>query len=466
MKTYKGPGKTLNFIAPSGGVVSGSPYIIGSMFCVAITSEDVDDSFAGLVEGVAGLTKAGGTTAAVGAAAYFDETSGLIETADSGTNCLLGSFAKAATSGNTNARVRLDGKAFGDGNSDLSAKADKVASAVNGNFAGLNAAGNLTDSGSKPADFVDDFTRLNALLAAADAAVDLNSQNITGVGTVDGRTLATDGAKLDLIEDLADVTDAANVLAVLVGQNAVANEFAAALDTVQDAETIVGGVLTPDGTGKLLLVTNEGGVDDDLETIAMTNLSSKIGSKLVLINVGGGDTTLKNGTGNIAPTISGGAADFSISAGYWVGLLWTGAAWDIDPSVVSGDVILLLLEETLTPDHVAVEDAGFSIPIVIRKELTAAVTTHVLVASLDYAIRVIDVEVKALSTPGGGGETVKVTDGSSDITDTMAAATANTKARAATIDETKCELAAAGTLEAVTSGAAVDVEVIIHAVRI
>ena len=37
---------------------------------------------------------------------------------------------------------------------DISGKADKVKSAVNGNFAGLDASGNLTDSGKKAADFV------------------------------------------------------------------------------------------------------------------------------------------------------------------------------------------------------------------------------------------------------------------------------------------------------------------------
>ena len=36
---------------------------------------------------------------------------------------------------------------------DITGKADKVASATNGNFAGLDANGNLTDSGSKAADF-------------------------------------------------------------------------------------------------------------------------------------------------------------------------------------------------------------------------------------------------------------------------------------------------------------------------
>jgi hypothetical protein len=41
----------------------------------------------------------------------------------------------------------------GAGGVDITGKADKVASATNGNLAGLNASGNLTDSGSKPSDF-------------------------------------------------------------------------------------------------------------------------------------------------------------------------------------------------------------------------------------------------------------------------------------------------------------------------
>lgn len=38
---------------------------------------------------------------------------------------------------------------------DITGKADKVASAINGNFAGLDANGNLTDSGKKASDFLD-----------------------------------------------------------------------------------------------------------------------------------------------------------------------------------------------------------------------------------------------------------------------------------------------------------------------
>jgi hypothetical protein len=42
---------------------------------------------------------------------------------------------------------------LGGGSTDISGKADKVSGATNGNFAGLDANGNLTDSGKKASDF-------------------------------------------------------------------------------------------------------------------------------------------------------------------------------------------------------------------------------------------------------------------------------------------------------------------------
>ena len=43
--------------------------------------------------------------------------------------------------------------------------------------------------------------------------LDMGSNAITSVGNVDGRDLSTDGAKLDLIADNADVTDSTSVAA-------------------------------------------------------------------------------------------------------------------------------------------------------------------------------------------------------------------------------------------------------------
>lgn len=74
-----------------------------------------------------------------------------------------------------------------------------------GTLAELNAV--LTDA------TLSEVTAANIITALESAAtdIDLNNQNITGVGTVDGRDLSVDGAKLDGIEAGADVTDATNV---------------------------------------------------------------------------------------------------------------------------------------------------------------------------------------------------------------------------------------------------------------
>lgn len=80
-------------------------------------------------------------------------------------------------------------------NIDLSGKADKVTSATNGNFAGLDSNGNLTDSGSKASD----FKTVQTAVADADATtsgeevtfVDSVTQNTNGVVTVHKKTVKT-----------------------------------------------------------------------------------------------------------------------------------------------------------------------------------------------------------------------------------------------------------------------------------
>ena len=72
---------------------------------------------------------------------------------------------------------------------DISGKADKVASATNGNFAGLDSNGNLTDSGSKAADFA-----TAAQGALADSAVQSVAEGSTnGTVAVDGSDVAVHG---------------------------------------------------------------------------------------------------------------------------------------------------------------------------------------------------------------------------------------------------------------------------------
>lgn len=63
-----------------------------------------------------------------------------------------GSIAKSKLSSGVQASLDLADSAL-QSHQDISGKADKVASATNGNFAGLDTNGNLTDSGYKAADF-------------------------------------------------------------------------------------------------------------------------------------------------------------------------------------------------------------------------------------------------------------------------------------------------------------------------
>ena len=82
---------------------------------------------------------------------------------------------------------------------DLGTKADKVASAVNGNFAGLDGNGNMTDSGSKASDFVPVDREINGKALSAD--VTLTGDDIT-VSAEDEQTVS------DAVKSKADQIDA------------------------------------------------------------------------------------------------------------------------------------------------------------------------------------------------------------------------------------------------------------------
>lgn len=112
----------------------------------------------------------------------------------------------------------------------ISGKADKVTSATNGNFAGLDANGNLTDSGSKAADFKTKQTAVSDPSASGNAisfidtfAQDANGDvtvtkktvpnvaaSTNGEGGTNGLMLATDKEKLNGITAGATKVEASN----------------------------------------------------------------------------------------------------------------------------------------------------------------------------------------------------------------------------------------------------------------
>jgi len=109
MKNFVQPGEIVTAIAPSGGTVSGTPYLIGSLFGVAATSQAAGAEVEMATEGVFELPKVTGQAwAAAFAAIYWDNTAKNCTTTSAG-NTKIGVNLKAQGSGDTVARVRLNG---------------------------------------------------------------------------------------------------------------------------------------------------------------------------------------------------------------------------------------------------------------------------------------------------------------------------------------------------------------------
>ena len=102
-------GDVLDLIAPTGGVVSGAPVLIGSILVVPLVTAAETEVFAGQVVGVFEVAKATGVIAA-GAKVYWNATNSNLTTTASG-NTLVGVAVEAAASGDATVKVRLDGVA-------------------------------------------------------------------------------------------------------------------------------------------------------------------------------------------------------------------------------------------------------------------------------------------------------------------------------------------------------------------
>jgi predicted RecA/RadA family phage recombinase len=110
MKNFKQHGDTLDLTAPSGGVISGTGYLIGALFGVAVVSADAGVTFPLRVVGVYTLPKATGEAWTEGALVYWDNTNKRLTTTSSG-NTKVGTAVSAAASGDTTGIARLNGVA-------------------------------------------------------------------------------------------------------------------------------------------------------------------------------------------------------------------------------------------------------------------------------------------------------------------------------------------------------------------
>lgn len=101
------PGRTLTFIAPSGGVTNNVLVLIQNMVVQPTSTVAVGIAFEGNVEGVVPCIKTAGAAWTTGQVLYFDTATGGYTTAASATARRAGFAAAPALSGDTAGLVKL-----------------------------------------------------------------------------------------------------------------------------------------------------------------------------------------------------------------------------------------------------------------------------------------------------------------------------------------------------------------------
>ena len=109
MQNFVKEGNVVTLTSPGGGVVSGTPVLIGSIVCVPTATVAATFPFEGQVTGVVSLAKATGAWTE-GALLYWDNSAKNVTTTST-SNYRIGCAAKAAASGDATGLVRLNGVA-------------------------------------------------------------------------------------------------------------------------------------------------------------------------------------------------------------------------------------------------------------------------------------------------------------------------------------------------------------------
>ena len=110
MKTYSSPGEVVTLTAPTGGVVSGTAYLIGSLVVVAVVTAAETLKFDALARGVVSHAKVSAQAWTEGVKLYWDNSAKNFTTT-SGGNTLVGVAAAAADNPSATGLIRLDGVA-------------------------------------------------------------------------------------------------------------------------------------------------------------------------------------------------------------------------------------------------------------------------------------------------------------------------------------------------------------------
>lgn len=110
MKNGYKRGDIITFTAPTGGVTSGTPVVIGTLFAIPATDAAEGEEFEGAVERAWTLPKVPANTTTIGQAAYWNATAGQATTTV-GSNRLIGAFIEVTGNGDAEVAVRLNGTA-------------------------------------------------------------------------------------------------------------------------------------------------------------------------------------------------------------------------------------------------------------------------------------------------------------------------------------------------------------------
>lgn len=102
------PGDVVTLTAPTGGVVSGTPYLVGNLLVIAMANIAQTLPFEGMVVGVHTVPKATGAAWTEGQNLYWDNTNKNF-TPTATANYHAGQAVAAAASGDTTGKIRLNG---------------------------------------------------------------------------------------------------------------------------------------------------------------------------------------------------------------------------------------------------------------------------------------------------------------------------------------------------------------------
>lgn len=112
MKTFVAPGEVVDFIAPAGGVVSGTGVKIGDLLVIATVTAAAGEVFNGLRVGIVEHAKTSAQAWTEGQQVNWDNTAKVFTTVTTG-NFRAGVAAKAASNPSATGQVVLSGVNLG-----------------------------------------------------------------------------------------------------------------------------------------------------------------------------------------------------------------------------------------------------------------------------------------------------------------------------------------------------------------